>query len=388
MAGNSHRRDQAHTSRPQSNEPNQSNPRREPGNSKRPNTWQRVGPRNPMRALQQELQHLRRANALLQARVRDLQNSITRNTSGQSGGSGPITTTQRGSGRSTSVRASGAGSTQSLNSSLVPRTPPPARRANTPPPVSQRRSSTSRQVDTPSTPRSGTVPTRPARSASVGQVAGPSAASRTSNPGPSSSPAQGTTVSKIVVSHPYAGAILEETKKKGPFAHDERPVYKPDLAVDRSLQESVGLTRHVVNKLVSEDEPELKGVWKYVPKVRNPTLRADKYLLYYLLNKFAFIERSTDTMRRMWESLTQVMRDFDTRDNTIEEIYLLKHQAVRAAMVPPSEELRTRKLLQGAPNLDKHAKFTKDGHLGHKLETSLSALGNLLQPSKSLPTKK
>lgn len=161
-----------------------------------------------------------------------------------------------------------------------------------------------------------------------------------------------------------------------------------DHTADKSLQESVGVTRYVVSELTSRDEPELRGVWKYVPKIRNPTLRADKYLLYFLLNKFAFIERSSDTMRRMWESLTQVMRDFDTRGNTIEEIYLLKHQALRAAMVPPAEELRTRKLLQGAPNLDKHAKFTKDGHLGHKLENSLSSLGNLLQPSKSLPSKK
>jgi hypothetical protein len=219
-------------------------------------------------------------------------------------------------------------------------------------------------------------------------VAGPSTTSRTLQPGLNSSPVPATTVSKTVVSHPYAGAIQEATKRKGTAAHDERPVYVADSTVDRSLQESVGLTRHAVDKLTSVDEPELNGIWKYVPKIRNPSLRADKYLLYFLLNKFAFVERSPDTMRRMWESLTQVMRDFDTRGNTIEEIYLLKHQAVRAAMVPPSEELRTRKLLQEAPNLDKHTRFTKDGHLGHKFETSLSALGNLLQPSKSLPSKK
>lgn len=206
-------------------------------------------------------------------------------------------------------------------------------------------------------------------------------------PGPSSSTVPETTVSKTVVSHPYAGAIHEATKKKGPLGHDERPVYVPDVAVDRSLQESVGVTRTVVEKLTSTED-ECSGIWKYVPKVRNPTLRADKYLLYFLLNKFAFVERSSDTMRRMWESLTQVMRDFDTRANTIEEIYLLKHQAVRAAMVPPAEELRTRKLLQEAPNLAKHARFTKEGHLGHKFDTGLSMIGNLLQPSKNLPSKK
>ncbi|AXV43890.1 hypothetical protein 1 [Yongsan tombus-like virus 1] len=341
-----------------------------------------------MRALQVELQHLRRANSALQARVRDLEGLITRNTSAPLGGSGPITTIPRGSRRSTLVRASGVASTPNLNSSPEPRSQRPVPHVNTTPPVSRRQSSTSPRVGTPSRPQSVTALTRPVTPASAGQAAEHSTVSTQLSSGPALSPAPETTASKTVVSHPYAGAILEATRAKGELAHDERPVYVADHAIDRSLRESVGITRRAVNKMTAVDEEEPKGMWRYLPKVRSPALRADKYLLFFLLNKFAFIERSPDTMRRMWESLNQVMRDFDTRNNTIEEIYLLKHQAVRAAMVPPAEELRTRKLLQEAPNLDKHAKFTKDGHLGHKLEASLSTIGNLFQPTKSLPTKK
>nr|QGA87324.1 hypothetical protein [Flen tombus-like virus] len=391
---------QAHRGSNSSNEHRES----EPGNRRRPNVWRTVGPRNPQRQLLQELHVLRQLNQQLHKRIQYLERarpvSNIPNSAVQSGGSGATTRTPNGSQRSNSVRGSGQGSTQSLNSSRRRNQEPHAQFANTLPPVSQQRSPILPQAVTVSRPPVDTAQQTVATRTMSFPVANSSIATLRGVPGVSKSIPHGIMPSRTVAVHPYAGAIQEASRLKGTPQEDDKPIFSSPSTSSWPIDIGVGATRLISEKITevptkprytgtTSEIPSIKDVvWHYMPKVKERSLPADEYLLCYLLNKFAFVERSANTMRRMWESLDRVMRDLDTRGHSLREIYLLKHQAVRAAMVPPLEDLVTRKVLQGVDSIKKHSKFTTEGDLGSTFEISTGLFSNLLQSSKKLAANK
>lgn len=196
------------------------------------------------------------------------------------------------------------------------------------------------------------------------------------------------------------------SNKKGPLASDSNPVFVHTAEVRRDVECGVGTTRANLARLLDLQEVSLDSLYKdsgidpnswadllgtTIDKAK--TLVVDEFMYYELVSRFPFTVRTADLARKMFNHLNIIMKQFDTRLYTAKELYRIKQSTVRAALLPPAEELLTRKLIQQeSDEMDKYNKFAESGCAGTVFKPAknvTSAITSLMQTRVGLrPTAK
>nr|QRW42147.1 MAG: ORF1 [Hubei mosquito virus 4]QRW42176.1 MAG: ORF1 [Hubei mosquito virus 4] len=212
--------------------------------------------------------------------------------------------------------------------------------------------------------------------------------------------------SPTVVSPRSAGVCLEVSAKKGELVENTNPVFVHKATLRRDVECGVGTTRANLAKLLSTKEVSMAELYKDATVPMSSwkdtfgitidaakSLVVDEFLYYELVSRFPFAVRTTDLARKMFHHLNTVLAQYDCRLYTAKELYKLKQATVRAALLPPAEELLTRKLIQQeASQMEKYNKFADKGDAGSVCRpgsATASAFSSLLQSRVGLrPTPK
>nr|QTW97843.1 hypothetical protein 1 [Riboviria sp.] len=327
----------------------------------------RVTTPNPFELLEEEFPHLSPGTLALAASV------------GSSGACTPIVKTKSGAPAGPSRRGRSPPSTQRASSLPALNAQHRAPRAGGQQP--------SRTSVTSSTPTQGTSSQRP------GATAEPKVAPNQAGSDPAPQPRvrfrpgdfgwkgaaqHGVFHSPTVASPRYAGACLEASNKKGPLANDSNPVFilKPEVRTD--VECGVGSTRANLARLLDLKEMSLDSLyqdsgldpnsWKDLVSFtidKAKALVVDEFMYYELVSRFPFTVRTADLARKMFNHLNILMKQFDTRMYTAKQLYRIKQATVRAALLPPAEELLTRKLIQQeSKEMKKYNAFAEKGNAG------------------------
>lgn len=134
-------------------------------------------------------------------------------------------------------------------------------------------------------------------------------------------------------------------------------------------------------------QPRLK--LSVMPATRNiEKVQVDHDLYGFLIYSFIFVPRTPELFLQMAAKAKNWLKDFDTTDYTHAQLHERIVRAVNAAMIVPSEEIRSLSLLQERVSVKQrhdHANMVGSGMLGSILEPAFCFFGR--QTNVSLPRK-